>query len=314
MNKSEFFDFVNNPDRLNKDTVSSLNEIIDEYPWFQTARLLLVKNLHLIDHVKFNSELKTSAAFISDRQRLFDLVHNHQATEEPNKESQTQVAPKEQATVEVVEKPESVESPKSERSSIGMSTNISSVSDYFQADDVYETNDGKTLDLSNIGKNTSKEEDEAPMVLPSADFLEYESSDYTGYQLHDANSINEEENRSFSGWLNALRHAPINQTQEEAPKPKKKSQQLIDNFLSFDAPKVIGRKDITENKEGNVRHEKSISDSDDLLSETLASIYIKQKHFEKAISIYEKLRLKYPEKSVYFAEQISDLKKSINNQ
>ncbi|MBS2097785.1 tetratricopeptide repeat protein [Carboxylicivirga linearis] len=314
MNKSEFFDFVNNPDRLNKDTVSSLNEIIDEYPWFQTARLLLVKNLHLIDHVKFNSELKTSAAFIADRQRLFDLVHSHQVKDESIEENETQITPQEKVPVEVIEKSENQESSTSERSSIGMSTNISSVSDYFQADDVYETKDGKTLDFSDIGKNNTEDEDEAPMVLPSADFLEYESSDYTGYQLHDANNINEEENRSFSGWLNALRHAPVNQAQEETPKPKKKSQQLIDNFLSFDAPKVIGRKDIPDNNNGNVRHEKSISESDDLLSETLASIYIKQKHFEKAISIYEKLRLKYPEKSVYFAEQISDLKKSINNQ
>lgn len=313
MNKSEFFDFVNNPDRLNKDTVSSINEIIDEYPWFQTARLLLVKNLHLIDHVKFNSELKTSAAFIADRQRLFDLVHNHQVKDEPIEEDEIQIAPQEKAPVNVTEESENQISSTSERSSIGMSTNISSVSDYFQADDVYETKDGKTLDFSDIGKNTT-EEDEAPMVLPSADFLEYESSDYTGYQLHDANNINEEENRSFSGWLNALRHSPVNQAQEETPKPKKKSQQLIDNFLSFDAPKVIGRKNITNTKTGSERHEKSVSESDDLLSETLANIYIKQKHFEKAISIYEKLRLKYPEKSVYFAEQISDLEKSINNQ
>jgi len=313
MNKSEFFDFVNNPDRLNKDTVSSLNEIIDEYPWFQTARLLLVKNLHLIDHVKFNSELKTAAAFIADRQRLFDLVHNHQAKEEPIDENEIKLAPQEKTTVEVTEKSESQESSQSERSSIGMSTNISSVSDYFQADDVYETNDGKTLDFSDIGKKISQEE-ESPMVLPSADFLEYESSDYTGYQLHDANSIDEEENRSFSGWLNALRHTPVSQTQEDAPKPKKKSQQLIDNFLSVDAPKVIGRSNTKDSNTDNERHKKSISETDDLLSETLASIYIKQKHFEKAISIYEKLRLKYPEKSVYFAEQISNLEKSINNQ
>nr|WP_321453477.1 tetratricopeptide repeat protein [uncultured Carboxylicivirga sp.] len=312
MNKTEFFDCVANPDRLNKDTVTPLNEILEEYPWFQTARLLLVKNLHLIDHVKFNSELKTSAAFIADRKRLFDLIHNYEASEAVNEEP---VAEEERKIVEIPkesEAPKEEEKSHSEHSSIGMSTNISSVSDYFQADDVYETNDGKTLDFSNLG--IKSEEEDKPVVLPSADFLEYETANYTGYQLHDTDNINEDENRSFSGWLNALRHAPAPDVDKKPDTPKKKSQQLIDNFLSFDAPKIISNKPANTQNTDTKRHENSIKESDDLLSETLASIYIKQKHFDKAIAIYEKLRLKYPEKSVYFADRISDLEKSINNQ
>ena len=41
---------------------------------------------------------------------------------------------------------------------------------------------------------------------------------------------------------------------------------------------------------------KVYDEPENLLTETLANIYIKQKHYDKAINIFEKLRLKYPEK------------------
>lgn len=55
----------------------------------------------------------------------------------------------------------------------------------------------------------------------------------------------------------------------------------------------------------------SITDQEEIVSETLAGIYIKQGHKEKAISVYKKLSLKYPEKSVYFAGLIEALKKEV---
>ncbi len=54
--------------------------------------------------------------------------------------------------------------------------------------------------------------------------------------------------------------------------------------------------------------EKSVSENKDVLSETLARLYAKQGHREKAISMYQRLCLAFPEKSAYFAAEIDKLK------
>ncbi|MBP5259544.1 MAG: hypothetical protein J6Z12_02775 [Paludibacteraceae bacterium] len=55
------------------------------------------------------------------------------------------------------------------------------------------------------------------------------------------------------------------------------------------------------------------SANDSVLTETLANIYIRQKRYEKAIGIFEKLNLKYPEKSTYFASRIKEIEELIKN-
>ncbi len=57
-----------------------------------------------------------------------------------------------------------------------------------------------------------------------------------------------------------------------------------------------------ERGENNVRLE-------DIVSETLARVYFDQQLFSKAIRVYEKLGLLYPENSAYFAAQIKKIKK-----
>ena len=55
--------------------------------------------------------------------------------------------------------------------------------------------------------------------------------------------------------------------------------------------------------------EKSWSSNDELMTETLAKVFVKQKKFKKAIEAYQILSLKYPEKNSLFANQIKEIKK-----
>ena len=108
---------------------------------------------------------------------------------------------------------------------------------------------------------------------------------------------------------------------EEAPGGSQplRHQELIDSFIRNERHRLPGEglagREEAETPE-SVRelegdHARLLEDS--CLTETLARIYIKQKRYDKALQIIKNLRLKYPEKNVYFADQIRFLEKLIIN-
>jgi len=86
------------------------------------------------------------------------------------------------------------------------------------------------------------------------------------------------------------------------PKSKK---EIIDNYIQNN-PSITPNKLEFYNPLDEAKI--SIVDEINIVSETLAKIYTDQKLFSKATKIYEKLILKFPEKSSYFANQIKILK------
>ena len=87
-----------------------------------------------------------------------------------------------------------------------------------------------------------------------------------------------------------------------------KESSIIDNFIKND-PQIKALRPEQINNENKAKS--SAEDSNDLVSETLAQIYIEQMLYHKAIDTYQKLSLKFPEKSGYFADLIQSLEKKI---
>ncbi|TVQ12437.1 MAG: hypothetical protein EA361_11050 [Bacteroidetes bacterium] len=85
---------------------------------------------------------------------------------------------------------------------------------------------------------------------------------------------------------------------------------LIDKFLK-EEPRIQVSKNLPDKQED--LSASSTNEDPQLVTETLAKIYLGQGKKEKALDIYEKLCLKFPEKSSYFAKKILDIKNEINN-
>jgi len=93
-------------------------------------------------------------------------------------------------------------------------------------------------------------------------------------------------------------------------------QDLIDSYLE-NADNQLNLHSATDNISDNEgkKEKKSIEDvhiDDSYFTETLARVYLRQKKFDKALEIIRVLMTKYPEKSVYFADQIRYLERIIN--
>ena len=103
------------------------------------------------------------------------------------------------------------------------------------------------------------------------------------------------EKYSFLDWFDIIN--------DEVPKVEKKLD-LIDEFIK-NSPKIEFSEE--EKSDNEITIDTKIKD--ELITETLAKIYVTQKKFNKAIKAYDILSLKYPKKSSFFADQINYIKK-----
>jgi hypothetical protein len=223
MTREQMLHYLGNPDQLNEKNLVELKEILDEYPYFQSAHLLYIKNLSNEKNFRFASQLKVSAIHATDRTVLYHLLNTQK-----KKPGEKEIKVGETINTSTEPQPAVVERKNSETSLIESAYRLDG-----------EIEAGKTL----------------------------------GQLVKD---INESAVRNKPDLFQNL----IKQNLEE-------------DFFSDE-----------ENAE--------IDNNDEFITETLAKIYIKQGLYGKAIDAFQRLKLKYPEKSIYFAKQIDEVTNLLN--
>jgi hypothetical protein len=274
-------------------------ELIDLFPYFQSAHLLLLKGLHNSSDVKFENQLRKSALHAGDRGVLYWLL---QSSSEP------ELKDEEPLPLAVVKHESDSDT---QQTVIESARNSDLLIDEIEKDSAGSMNELKDIHDHSVMVASEPDSSEPDGVIFLNEEAGTEPVDTVffmdpGFAVPHHSELLEldlEENDSF-----------ILDESEPIVEPDKTSRKqiqsdLIDRFIIAN-PRIEPQKD--KNFVGNEDISKPfVEESEGLVTETLAKIYVGQGYYSKAIDIYEKLSLKFPEKSSYFATQIEKVKEHI---
>ena len=297
-------------------STDSIEMLVQQYPWFAKAHQLLAKKYQIEQPEKFNQQLQLAALHALDRKELFKLIEYTIIETEPAiVEQKTEIKITEIiAPILLQEEPKVLQD---EKSSIEIDLNL---------------NDEKRRDEFLIPEFsiTSLHLDEQQMPIVADEFKEVKNENLEIVVKNIESKIilptelankemeqtkNSEEiktEKSFTSWLHQFSKGSAIHQDKTLSKRKednlKQAKALMNEFIGND-------EDDSEPDDLKVNLAELMSFSmqrhDEFVTETMAKVYIQQEKFDKAIATYEKLSLLKPEKSVFFAAQIVELKNKI---
>src|SRR6188768_2472937 len=80
MNVTDYTYLMNKPDAITEKQAEALGNVLNEFPYFQSARALRLKGLYNQNSFKYNYALKVTAAHTTDRSVLFDFITSESFT------------------------------------------------------------------------------------------------------------------------------------------------------------------------------------------------------------------------------------------
>jgi len=268
MQIENFYKYVDNPNLLNKLSVTDLEQLVGEAPFFQSAWMMLAKAKK--ENSDYHAALGNAAARVYNREQLFDFIYA------PIEEQEVVIETKKNKVAKVEQKPKSIPKAKPVAEPV------------------------KSIVKEEKPKIVSAEKPQAlkPMVKESGEELK---------SKEELRNVVKERLQEIEK-AKAIEKDKENAKLETTSQKQKTKEDIIESFIKGNP--VISKPRDAEYKEEIEVAKKSLVEKYDFVSETLAEINLKQGHAEKAIKIYEKLSLKYPEKSSYFAAQIKKVKLS----
>jgi tetratricopeptide (TPR) repeat protein len=269
MNVTDYTFLINKPDAINEKQTEALSHVLEDFPYFQSARALRLKGLYNQNSFKYNYALKVTAAHTIDRTVLFDFITSDTFTAIQKGYYDKKVL--ELLDINVID---------SEIIASEKNTEIKGT---------LETSILTSIKEAEITKNKATEE--KLEIGKPLDFSTNEKHSFQEWlQLSRIQPIDRKKEEKVTT-------VSLNETQ-------KKKLELIDKFIETN-PKIPAVKQVTST---NTTFDLNKEEHSMLMTETLAKVYLEQKKYQKAIQAYEILILKYPEKITFFADCISDIK------
>ncbi len=330
MNLQEYKLLLQQPETVTADQTVALQLLLKQYPYLQSAYAMRLKGLYNENSYQYNHALKLAAAYTTDRTVLFDFITSEDfakvsnsaivsdeidsnltqlETEGITPEPLAEVKPQKQSILDSIES--------AEVASEEVENQISEEQETISSDQsVLEINQGthssaedRYLEEISTDQFSIKDNLAEAKILEPKDSATKEIS--IEAELGTPLEFTSNEKHSFKEWLQLSKAQPI--IRAELPEEKKelseierekiKKTDLIDRFI-IASPKIPPVKNDT--KVPVIRD--NPADTSALMTETLARVYLEQKKYQKAIQAYQILILKYPEKSSFFADRISDIK------
>ena len=293
MNVSDFIHILQNSNTiLSPKQTRELEDIIEEYPYFQAARALHLKGLKNLDSYKYNNALKVTAAYTTDRDVLFDYITSKEFVQNNIADAIAGRGSKledQNAISEVIEPNPDAESMLAISDEPALPQNIKDAE--------------QILNPALFESKTSEQQPEPPVTKE-------ESQPETDLNLGKPLPFTKKEKHSFTEWLQLTTHSEEPEPEENVMEEleRKKKFELLDKFIENN-PKIVPQE--ASNTKVDIK-ESTKFDKNELMTETLAKVYLEQKKYKKAIQAFKILSLKYPEKSGFFADQIQAVKKLQN--
>src|ERR1035437_9213757 len=100
MKLEQFIELVKTPSQTSEEHIPSIEKILSDYPYFQTAHLLYAKALHSSNHINYRNTLKKTAVIAGNRTVLYRLMQL------PNEEVKTVITKQEEVKPVITEKAE----------------------------------------------------------------------------------------------------------------------------------------------------------------------------------------------------------------
>jgi len=313
MQARELIGYISEPRTLNEQSVKQLQDLVNDFPYFESAHILLSLASKKWDASVYQQSLKKTAIVVTNRSRLFHLIHGLEGDEAIAVEApQAPVAqpPQNEGAKQELDILKAAEISTETEQEAPVQASLEA-----QAESVVEQEIAKTIVSAFVEKELLKTH-EATQVTPPAqpgsfgDWLAYLKKNNGQPYAKIKEDVDRGKQRQQERTEAENKEKVENQVPEDIQTRKKRNQALIDKIIEKN-PGLIRSKEEQKFYTPETKAKESLLNNEHLVTETLARIYALQGNVNKAIRAYEILSLKYPQKSAYFATLIEKLK---NNQ